>query len=714
MSRYDYILAKSEDAQVSLSQHLRDVADAAFRIAEYLGLNPETARKGALLHDIGKVSSQFQATLKKDYRPRPNFFFRHEIASLFFLSLVSEEEIPAVIEMIAAHHKSLKDDVRELGFLDLEDSSDSFGRHSKDFSSWVDLALGILEECGMAIHPISLDEARDNYEKALAYCQELDSGYSIWKGVLMAADHLASAFGEKIEYVLPKLFIKPDLSFYSRANGLYPLSTLSVEDKRPHTLVTAPTGAGKTDFLLRRCKGRVFYTLPFQASINAMYDRIKADLSATPAQIHLLHATSNLKIKKKGTKEEVEERIIQRHLGASVKILTPHQMASIVFGIKGYEAMITDLKGCDVILDEIHTYSDIIQAIVWRIVEILVNLGCRIHIGTATMPTVLYNKLLDLLGGAQNVYEVKLDNKTLASFNRHIIHKKQSFDECIPVMDAAVERKEKILVVCNQVRRAQDLYGRLKSLYPGVQMMLIHSRFKRGHRQQAEWQLKQVFNTMNEACIVVSTQVVEVSLDISFDLMLTECATIDALIQRFGRINRKRTQATIGKYKPICVLVPPQDEKDAKPYQQAVLQRSFDILPDNDLLREDKVQEMLDYVYPEIAITDIDYSGATFADGEWQIGKLVHKAKSVLLEKMEIDSAICITESDKDAYRNGRKTDIQEYEIPVNYHSIGHRNLEQLREGMRPFLIPDKAYSEELGLLMDFLSSGYAQTFEII
>ena len=60
-------------------------------------------------------------------------------------------------------------------------------------------------------------------------------------------------------------------------------------------------------------------------------------------------------------------------------VLTPHQMMSIGFGTKGYEAMALDLKGCDVILDEIHTYSDMTQAIVLRIIEILVSLDCRIH-----------------------------------------------------------------------------------------------------------------------------------------------------------------------------------------------------------------------------------------------------------------------------------------------------------------------------------------------
>ena len=94
--------------------------------------------------------------------------------------------------------------------------------------------------------------------------------------------------------------------------------------------------------------------------------------------------------------------------------------------------------------------------------------------------------------------------------------------------------------------------------------MLIHSRFKRGDRVTLETKLKTEFNGDQSLqfgnglnpCIVVSTQVVEVSLDISFDRMITQCAPLDSLIQRFGRVNRKRTTETIGKYKPIHIVAP--------------------------------------------------------------------------------------------------------------------------------------------------------------
>lgn len=696
-SNYDYILAKHEDnGGMPLMQHLKSVADAAVVIAQHAGLDEKLARKGAILHDIGKVSPLFQRTLKHGYIHQPGFVFRHEIASLLFISLFPEEERPALIDMIAAHHKSISQDISGKGILDLDGDINSFKRHADKFEEWSPIALAILEELGINTNPIDIEEAKANYEYVIDYCEKKPLNVSVWKGVLMAADHYASALEEKAEDSLHKLFITPDLRFYNRTHHLYPLSLVDGNDTRKHTLVTAPTGAGKTDFLLRRCKGRVFYTLPFQASINAMYDRIRNDLKETDAQVHLLHAASSLKVRE----HDVEERIMQHHPGASVKVLTPHQMASIVFGIKGYEAMLLDLKGCDVILDEIHTYTSEIQAIVLKIIEILKSIDCRIHVGTATMPSMLYDKILEMLGGKSEVYEVSLPDETLSTFNRHIIHKVKDLDSCIAIIKSAVEGNKKLLIVCNQVKRAQQLYNNICHAYPNVARMLIHSRFKRGDRANLESALKERFNTASNACIVVSTQVVEVSLDISFDVMITECAPIDALIQRFGRINRKRTDETIGKYKDIYVIQPPEDKKDALPYDIDVLKKSFDVLPNDSLLEERNLQTLIDMVYPDSKFMNLDYSGVVFTNGRWMIKELCHHAKSALLEVLDINSATCIIESDKDDYLKN-PLDRMMLEIPVSYKSISFKGLAQIETGSMPFVIPDKAYDNEKGLLID-------------
>lgn len=702
MRELDHILAKGEEnGRISLVRHLTEVAMLAERVATNLGVNATIARRGAILHDIGKASTVFQKTLIKGFQRPPGFLFRHELASLFFISLLEENEKQPIIDMVVAHHKSIYQDAGGKGILDLTDNDPKvIEKHLIDFETWSKDALEILNHFGFDTKPISIQEARNNFYEVVDYCESREYGYSEWKGVLIAADHLASALYKDVENVSDRLYIKPDLTYYhSRKSELYPLSLVSTDDKRKHTLVTAPTGAGKTDFLIRRCKGRVFYTLPFQASINAMYERIKSDLKDTNAEIRLLHAASSLKIEK----NDIEEKILQRHIGASVKILTPHQMASLVFGTKGYEAMITDLKGCDVILDEIHTYSETTQAIVLKIVEILYHLGCGIHIGTATMPAELYRRLIEILGGKEKVYEVKLNEDILDTFDRHIIHKVNSLEDVEPVIAKAVANKYKILFVCNQVKRAQAFYQQMVEEYPNVDKMLIHSRFKRGKRSQLESDLKNIYNESTDACLVISTQVVEVSLDISFDLMVTECAPIDALIQRFGRINRKRTNETIGKYKPIYVITPTENKSDAMPYDLDILKSTYQALPDGALLKERNAQQLIDSVYTDTRFVDIDLL-SVFKDGQWQIKQLWHNPKSALLETLDIDSVCCIDEADSEIYENATYEEQSKMEIPVSFRSIGYAGLDKLKTGSRPFVIPSKAYDEELGFL-----SGYAR-----
>lgn len=706
------ILAKQKTPYrtVTLTEHLRQVATMAEVFANACGLDPECARLGAILHDIGKTSPLFQRSLCPGYLHEPGTIrFRHEIASLFFLSIIEESKRDALIEMIVAHHKSVEGDVGGKGLIDLDGNyRNCFDFHAKDFSEWMPVAMEILSELGLPKRSVSPEEARELYDYTVEYCENLKRGYSEWKGLLMAADHLASALDEGTEKVAEKLFITPDLSFYhGRESELYPLSRISTEDKSPHTIVTAPTGAGKTDFLLRRCKGRVFYTLPFQASINAMYDRISNDLSDTDAQISLLHAASILE---KGEDNEWQERILQRHPGASVKVLTPHQIAGLAFGIKGFEATALDIRGCDVILDEIHTYSGVTQSIVLKIVEVLVELGCRIHVGTATMPSSLYTAVRSLLKGG--VYEVKLEPELLSTFNRHVVHKVENLSEAKPLYEAAFARGEKVLFVCNTVKRAQNLYMELVDEYGDIPRMLIHSRFKRGDRKELERRLREEFNTMSGACFVVSTQVVEVSLDISFDMMVTECAPIDALIQRFGRINRKRTSLNMPK-KPVIVLSPAKDKRECLPYDPEILKRSYEALPHEEVLEEKALQELIDIVYPEVVPINIDMH-TIYEEGVWKIRKLRHYPKSVLLDMLEIDSATCVIEADEEEYITTSYLKAASKEIPLPYNSIRWKELRQLDVRMKPFLIPDRAYDEELGVLSEFLSPEFYETFKIL
>jgi len=697
----EQVFAKSGPEWTPLKDHLIHVGKAAQRFAEHTGLNPELAWKGALLHDIGKAHPVFQKRLH--YLENNSKVFRHEIASLFFLSLFPENEHPFLIEMVVGHHKSVRRDAGERGLLDLEEGDYYRKHHFGNWEEWSLIGLGILKELGVETKEISRDKAEENLDFVVEYCEQevRKRGFSEWRGILMGADHFASALIDNTEEQLHRTFKSPDLSFFNRTSDSYPLSLKSANSDKTHSLVVACTGAGKTDYLFRRCKGRIFYTLPFQASINAMFKRVTSDLKDKnpDLDIRVLHSTSKVV---KRTKEQ-EETVLQSQFGSSIKVLTPHQLVSIIFGMKGFEALILDLKNCDVILDEVHTYTGVSQALVLKIVEALKQIGCRIHIGTATMPSVLYNKLYEIL--EEDVLEINLEEKELDRFNRHIVHKLIDFEDSEKIIKQAIQKDEKVLVIANRVARAQELYEQLKAMYPSIPILLLHSRFKRGDRNKKEQQLLGldeegktigVFNTSEKACIVVSTQIVEVSLDISFDLMVTETAPLDSLIQRFGRINRKRKEGKVADLKDVYVIAPPKDKNKALPYKLDILNRSFEVLPVDEPLLEKELQEKIDCVFTEIDFMNIEEHTIFKVDESIRIDKLTHRSKSILFELLDIDSVSCICESDLYDYETGDFEQRLNLEIPVRYFWVKAKR--QSEKGNKPFLVPNGAYSEETGL----------------
>ena len=695
------LFAKSGPEWTLLDAHLKQVASASVAFARHLKMDEQIAYHGAIMHDLGKAHPVFQNRLKGTVTTKK--VFRHEISSLFFLSAFPENEHDALIEMVVGHHKSVKRDCGEKGLLDLDDSCDYEEFHLGDWEEWSKSGIEFLQKFGVTVENIPRGEALSNLEYVVKYCRTKtkEYGYSEWRGLLMGADHFASALINDTDKHISKSFRNPSLNFYSRMHPLYPLSLVDSTSIKKHTMVVACTGAGKTDYLFRRCKGRVFYTLPFQASINAMYKRVARDLEKDNPEldIRVLHSASTV-VKRTNTEDET---VLQSLFGSSIKILTPHQLAAIAFGLKGFEALLLDLKGCDVILDEIHTYTGISQAIVLKIVEILKSNKCNIHIGTATMPAILYNKIHGILG--DDVLEVELPECELDKFNRHTVHKLSSFEDATDIINDAISNGKKVLIVLNRVETAQSVYLQMKEMYSEVPLLVLHSRFKRFDRNEKERLLMGLdlngeaigsFNTSDKSCIVVSTQIVEVSLDISFDMMITEAAPLDTMIQRFGRVNRKRTAETIGIMKDVYVIEPSLNKNEVLPYDLGIVQKSFEVLPDGEILLERELQSKIDTVFTEINFKNIEDHAVFKADGSITIDQLTNRSKSILFELLDIDSVACICESDQPEYESSGFERRLELEIPVRYFSVYKMN--QSQKGNKPFIIPDFAYNWESGL----------------
>jgi CRISPR-associated endonuclease/helicase Cas3 len=110
---------------------------------------------------------------------------------------------------------------------------------------------------------------------------------------------------------------------------------------------------------------------------------------------------------------------------------------------------------------------------------------------------------------------------------------------------------------------------------------------------------------------------------------------------------------------------------------------------------------------------NLDYSGVVFTGGKWVIKELCHYAKSALLEVLDINSAVCIQESDKEEYLHTPENRMM-LEIPVSYKSIAYRKLQQIDISSRPFIIPDKAYDDEKGLLLEYATPDMFTQYEFL
>ncbi|MCH5598026.1 CRISPR-associated endonuclease Cas3'' [Niabella ginsengisoli] len=236
--------------------------------------------KGAILHDLGKAHPKFQKRvsgkskegLLEEFEDE-GYVHRHEISSLAFLPCFPKGEWPILIDMVIAHHKSIETAHHEgKGILDLKTQDRKWlQNHLKEWDDWQQYGITIIKNFGFdCSNKISFEDAEKALRFVVDYCDAKKNGWSPYRGLLKGADHFASALVERVEENIKHTFEIPDLKFYrdpKRANGLYPLSKVVTDNRRLHTIVVAPTGAGKTDFLMKRTSGRVFTPCLFRLQL---------------------------------------------------------------------------------------------------------------------------------------------------------------------------------------------------------------------------------------------------------------------------------------------------------------------------------------------------------------------------------------------------------------------------------------------------------------
>ena len=365
-----------------------------------------------------------------------------------------------------------------------------------------------------------------------------------------------------------------------------------------HLMLSAPTGSGKTEAAMlwsdanesESLGQRVFYVLPYTASINAMYDRLLNLVSED--RIGLLHGKANYFLYRSMVDKEYtpdmarvetrESQNLTRKIYRPYKVLTPFQLLKAFFGMRGFEMQFAEMAGGLFIFDEIHAYDPHTTALILTMVERLRrDYRSQFCIMTATMPKFLKEMFIGAIG---EIAEVEMSPEKRDQFTRHRVRLfNGGILDTIPEIIERLEGGKRILVICNTVKQAQTVFERLRPSATNPQ--LLHSRFILRDRERIESEL-------TDADLLVGTQAVEVSLDIDFDLLFSEPAPIDALIQRFGRVNRTGKKGICDVY--ICGE---GGENDKYIYSTERVNRTLDAFARVDILHESKIQELIDTVY---------------------------------------------------------------------------------------------------------------------
>ncbi len=681
----DNILAKSDGE--TLRAHTLQVLD---RLADQARLRPQlpaqigyprlwqTLAWAALLHDLGKAASGFQHML----RGGPRWAYRHEVGSLAFLAWrfpdPRSEDYRWVAAAVVAHHKdadeitahypddgpALREIVAQLATAPLE----ALWAWLHDAGHAELCARGLAapdEESPLLPQAQAVELVRNTgaqqiaqglqqYRRLLrdlelpALRKRLALLSLLMRGLLVSADRHASAHTG----ALPQLPAIDAAQVQQRLETLRgrPIQHYSHQQASalvPHSLLlTAPTGSGKTEAALFWAFGatpdlppRLIYLLPFQASMNAMRERLE---QLFPGLVGLQHgrallAMYRLYVEQHGDPQAAMQQA-RSHADRNalnyypLRVSSPYQLLKAVYRLRGYELLMSDLVGASIIIDEIHAYEPQRLALILSLVAYLrQRCGVRFCVMSATFPTLLAERLQAALGP---VASVQADAALFARFQRHRL-RLQTGDlldaDLLDTIAAQARTGQAVLVACNTVDRAQQAWHGLRDrLGPAAQVLLLHSRLNGRDRLAREQQVRQLCgldSQTRQPLVLVATQVVEVSLNIDLDTIYSDLAPLEALIQRFGRVNRLRRHDAQGQplLAEVVVLRGPLPEQNRRPYDLRLLRGTLRLLEelDGQPLDEAAVGPWLDTVYTDYADNYADEWQQVYTDHAQQCAALL-------------------------------------------------------------------------------------------
>ncbi|KKZ10620.1 MAG: hypothetical protein TH68_10045 [Candidatus Synechococcus spongiarum 142] len=348
-------------------------------------------------------------------------------------------------------------------------------------------------------------------------------------------------------------------------------------------VIEAPMGEGKTEAGFGCGFGRrgMYMAMPTQATSNALMGRMGKFLKRAGGEdvkLALAHSgsdpdTANLRLREVGlgTKDSGVTagwwfRGSKRSLLCPQGIGTVDQALIGVLNARHGFVRLFGLAGRTVILDEVHAYDAYTGGLIERLVNWLQQLGCRVVLMSATLPYGRRDAILQAWAGKDvavssgpypRISWASPGSIKSLSFpaSRHQSLSVQGIDpDAVTTRAVAMANAgARVLLVVNKVARAQALYRAIT----GVERTLFHARFPMNERTDIEKRVLELFGpcgTAQTGHVLVATQVAEQSLDIDMDVLITDPAPVDLVLQRVGRIHRHDRQRPVSFKEPLVVV----------------------------------------------------------------------------------------------------------------------------------------------------------------
>lgn len=743
------ILAKSTGE--TLVEHVRQCLNVAERVIEALPVGDDEKRQLAvelrlaiLFHDIGKAALGFQEMLRGT-RPRWDGL-RHEILSASLASCVPGVTVETLLAVLT-HHRTLPGNGVEVepGQLPWEqlpleqEPSASFDRMVRELQEndgawrrcWTELRALVPEiDLPLVLTPVELRlDSRwlvrgthaSSQRRSFKSAQRLRA--SLLRGLLVTCDHMASGHVDPLPPV--------DL----RGIDVAPLRPRAFQERaarvRGHLLLRAPTGSGKTEAVLMWAQAnqgpaaRVFYVLPHTASIDAMRRRLAdhhsgcADGCRRHFPVGIVHGRAaesiyglregpddlSARLSDQGVAKQVTT--LAREMGFTFRVCTPHQVLRQTLRGKGWELALGEFRGALFIFDEVHAYEPRIAGLILATARLIDRWGGRCAFMSATLPAFLERLIRDALPGIGPTVlpsDTEETDREILDRVRHRIFLRSGTVEDVRASD--LRGSAATLIVCNHVRTAQGVYERLKEeISDGREprIVLLHGRFNRRDRVRKE---RKLTGTDPLPDILVATQVVEVSLNIDFERLVTEPAPIDALVQRMGRVNRSGAQKS-----PATVELLERQLSPHTLYPRDLIRRSIaqlleagqaGPLGEMDLVRRADVVYGAGYIGDQQAefAAGLNHPGLVEFEERALAGAHENWVESVI---ESADSSVDVLPGCLEAeYRNliakGLWLEANALLVPVRWRSLRSRTHGLRRDAVDGVWMIDAPYTSELGL----------------